>query len=254
MPKKDSFAQLVRTWIAEHRPEAVHLETWGGSGPVLEFQWSDPNTRHGVSEVVQFQKGLYGAHWFRINFIARLDAPIRGGQRFSYGFDGLYEGGGQGEYKRDEQLRDTLFAALSKLDAKAKRFFDKASRNYSAVAKLFPQLVTIYTKWLRELDGRIPPGRVLKNGDNDQGYWSFREYLDKHGYLKGIEADLKSNLWHFWTMGRPLRREDYAAGRAKQCIRCKKYKTRATLVEAQDPIFGTYYEFVCQACSRSKSA
>ncbi len=244
---KLSFAKVVRRVMSEQHPEYTFLETTGGSGPLVTFERPNRFRAKGLRETVMFQKGLYGADWFRVTFYATFEAPGAMGPT-EHSLEAGTELGPDVRWKTNEELENAVLTACKALEKKAAKLFLPFEKHVPKYTVFLGRLVPHYTTWLRAVGEKLDPEMFKDSEDNEiPAFEDFRRWLAKKKLTQGFKGSVEMVLWHFWHGARPMRESDYDKNDYYDCTRCKAFvrRARATLVKRKVPGFGTHFALVC---------
>ncbi len=244
-PKKPgtSFAALVRKHMAAALPGWPHLETGGGSGPLISFQRPTPEQPR-LRELVVFQKGLHGADWLRVNlFPVFLGEGVAGATLEHTLWEGEHVGR-DAAWTTAEECDAIVQRACAGLEQACATFFAPYEQAYPRFEALLGPLVQHYLDWLAASGSRLPPQDFVAREEGPlPAFDAWRSTLGER--LEGLPGELETPLWRFWHGGRPMRREDYHPGDYYDCARCGAFTAfaRGRVVPSADP---RHHAFVCK--------
>lgn len=272
-----SFTTTVKKVIESSFPNHTLLYNRKGPGPDLFFQIKNVTHEH-IIEYLHIYKSNWGQSFY-IHIGVYVKTPIKGGNiedtlicqdiRLN---DKLFDGKSKAnfEYLNDEQLREKIEQHKTKVLEFEKKYFNDYSQYYKPAITLLSTILNSYKNWHSVKDTFKYNANIIKKFESDfigaglqesalhderlnmAGYHQFLCYLIM---TKRTTKMLLSNidLWHFWTNGRPFKKEDFVKKEYYDCYVCNGFKSQGELINKQDPIFGEYYEFVCKKCATKKS-
>jgi len=260
------FSTVVKRALAKERPEHGHIQTIGGSGPILTFAWPVPATAPRLRSMVCFQKGQWGAEWFGVTFQNAFEAQARGGGCVE---QPLFPAAALAlepdvRYGSPLEIEEWLHVNLHRIDAHASLRLAALTDAYPQLLALYGEIIEHYAVWFDAQGKNFPPTEFLVPDESEPGlrrvpaFDSFAAWLVRRGLVTAMDrggvliGSVNVGLWEFWTQGRPQAKGEFIKGEYDTCDTCGKWAavSRGEAVARSDPFVGCYYVFRCGKCKR----
>jgi len=261
-----SFSMVVKRTLAKERPDHRQIQTLGGSGPLLTFSWPVPANTPRLRSTVCFQKGQFGAKWFRVTFNNAFDAQAKGGGTDEQPLFPAVALALEPDvhYESSPEIEHWLRGNLPRIDAHARLRLAPLTNAYQELEALYGEIIEHYATWLNAEGQHFAATEFMVSQDEEStqrrvpAFDAFVAWLGVRGlvtvkdHTRAMIGTIDVGLWEFWTQGRPQAKQEFIKGEYVTCTTCGKWAavSRGEAVAKSDPHVGRYFVFRCGKCKK----